>query len=83
MSADTKQHRIDLLSQLSGLLARLRLLREAEGKLENTKRLMGKGGARKVRKEGWVEDGEAPEDRDGERKRWDKAIWKWKLERRK
>jgi U3 small nucleolar RNA-associated protein 11 len=45
--------------------------------------LMGKGGARKVRQAGMVEDESMPEDRNGERKRFEDKAWKWKLERRR
>jgi len=44
---------------------------------------MGKGAARKVREAGFVQDENAPEDRNGERKRFEGKLWKWKLERRR
>ncbi|WVQ81767.1 hypothetical protein IAT38_003892 [Cryptococcus sp. DSM 104549] len=80
---EARAYRLDLLTDLSAHLARLRLLRQAEGKLETTKGLMGKGGAQKVRDAGFVEDENAPEDRNGERKRFEGKMWKWKLERRR
>ena len=45
--------------------------------------MMGKGAARKVRENGWVEDENAPEDRNGDKKRWEGKMWKWKLERKR
>lgn len=78
-----QEHRMELLGNLSALLGRVRLLRQAEARLETTKGLMGKGGARKVREEGFVDDENAPEDRNGERKKFVGKQWKWKLERRK
>lgn len=74
---------MELLARLSALLGRVRKLREAESRLETQKGLMGKGAARRVRDAGFVEDENAPEDRNGERKRWQGKQWKWKLERRK
>lgn len=74
---------MELLARLSALLSRVRLLRQAEIRLETQKGLMGKGAARRVRDAGFVEDEKAPEDRNGERKRWQGKQWKWKLERRK
>ncbi len=74
---------MDLLTNLSALLARVKLLRQAEARLETTKSLMGKGGARKVREAGFVNDEKAPEDRNGERKRFEGKLWKWKLERKR
>lgn len=74
---------MELLTRLSALLGRVRLLREAESRLETQKGLMGKGAARRVRDAGFVEDANVPEDRNGERKRWQGKQWKWKLERRK
>jgi U3 small nucleolar RNA-associated protein 11 len=58
-------------------------LRIAASKLETTKGMMGKGAPRKVRENGWVEDENAPEDRNGEKRRWEGKMWKWKLERKK
>jgi U3 small nucleolar RNA-associated protein 11 len=51
--------------------------------LETTKGMMGKGAPRRTREQGWVEDVNAPEDRNGEKKRWEGKQWKWKLERKK
>ncbi|WVQ73937.1 hypothetical protein IAR50_003518 [Cryptococcus sp. DSM 104548] len=82
-AAASREHRLDLLSSLSAHLNRLKLLRQAEAKLETTKGMMGKGAARKVREQGYVEDESQPEDRNGERKRWQGKVWKWKTERRK
>jgi U3 small nucleolar RNA-associated protein 11 len=45
--------------------------------------MMGKGAPRKVRENGWAEDENAPEDRNGEKKRWEGKMWKWKLERKR
>ncbi len=78
-----QEHRLSLLASLSAHLGRVRLLRQAESKLEATKGLMGKGAARKVREAGFVQDENAPEDRNGERKRFEGKLWKWKLERRR
>ncbi|KAL1411620.1 hypothetical protein Q8F55_002584 [Vanrija albida] len=80
---EAREHRMELLGNLSALLGRVRLLRQAEARLEATKGLMGKGAARKVREAGFVEDENAPEDRNGERKKFVGKQWKWKLERRK
>jgi U3 small nucleolar RNA-associated protein 11 len=44
---------------------------------------LGKGAAQRVQKAGWVEDEEAEEDRNGEKRTFRKDVWKWKLERRK
>ena len=71
------------MTALSAHLGRIRQLRQAEQKLAATKGLMGKGSARKVREAGWVEDETQKEDRNGERKRFEGKVWKWKLERRK
>ncbi|KAL7421977.1 hypothetical protein Q5752_003749 [Cryptotrichosporon argae] len=79
----SRSGRLALLADLSALLNRLRLLRQAEAKLATTKSLMGKGAAKKVREAGFVDDDTAPEDRNGERKRFEGKMWKWKLERRK
>jgi U3 small nucleolar RNA-associated protein 11 len=78
-----QDNRITLLTSLSAHLARLRLLRQAEAKLQATKGLMGKGAATKVREAGFVEDASQPEDRNGDRKRFEGKVWKWKLERRR
>lgn len=80
---EAREHRLQLLSDLSAHLNRLKLLRQAEAKLETTKGLMGKGAVKKVREHGWVEDESQPEDRNGDRKKWQGKIWKWKMERRK
>ena len=61
----------------------MKQLRIAAAKLETTKGMMGKGAARKVRENGWVEDENAPEDRNGDKKRWEGKMWKWKLERKR
>lgn len=76
-------HRLEQLTKLSALLSRVRLLRQAESRLETTKALMGKGAVRKVREAGWVEDETQKEDRNGERRRFESKMWKWKLERKK
>jgi U3 small nucleolar RNA-associated protein 11 len=81
--ADTQAHRMEQLGHLSALLGRVRILRQAEARLETTKALMGKGAARKVREAGLVDDENAKEDRNGERKTMQSKQWKWKLERRK
>lgn len=78
-----QQTRLDLLTSLSAHLARLRLLRQAESRLAQTKSLMGKGSVRKVRDHGWVEDPSVEEDRNGERRRWVGKGYKWKMERKK
>ncbi|WVW84145.1 hypothetical protein I302_106174 [Kwoniella bestiolae CBS 10118] len=78
-----RQNRIELLSLLSAYLHRLTLLRKAESKLETTKSLMGKGQARKVRDTQFVDDDSQPENKNGERKRLEGKMWKWKLERRR
>ncbi|KAL0255420.1 hypothetical protein I308_100224 [Cryptococcus tetragattii IND107] len=80
---EAREYRLQLLSDLSAHLNRLKLLRQAEAKLETTKGLMGKGAVKKVREHGWVEDESQPEDRNGDRKKWQGKIWKWKMERRK
>ncbi|ODO09189.1 hypothetical protein I350_02789 [Cryptococcus amylolentus CBS 6273] len=82
-AAASREHRLDLLSSLSAHLNRLKLLRQAESKLETTKGMMGKGAAQKVREQGYVEDESQPEDRNGERKKWQGKVWKWKTERRR
>lgn len=74
---------MELLGKLSGLLGRVRVLRQAEGRMETTKGLMGKGAARRVRDAGFVEDETVAEDRNGDRKRFEGKQWKFKLERRK
>jgi len=82
--ADTdRTHRLDLLTELSALLGRVKQLRIAAHKLETTKGMMGKGAPRKVRENGWVEDENVPEDRNGDKKRWEGKMWKWKLERKR
>lgn len=78
-----REHRLDQLTELSALLSRVKQLRVAATKLETTKGMMGKGAARKVREAGWVEDENAPEDRNGDKKRYEGKMWKWKLERRR
>ncbi|WWD03338.1 hypothetical protein V865_001390 [Kwoniella europaea PYCC6329] len=83
IAEEAKSHRIELLTLLSAYLNRLKLLRQAENKLETTKSLMGKGAARKIRDTHWVEDESQPENKDGERKRLEGKMWKWKLERRR
>ncbi|KAK8864611.1 hypothetical protein IAR55_001861 [Kwoniella newhampshirensis] len=80
---EARAYRLELLTDLSAYLARLKLLRQAESKLSMTKGLMGKGAATKVREAGFVEDENAPEDRNGEKKRYEGKMWKWKLERRR
>ena len=80
---DDRTLRLDQLTELSALLSRVKQLRTAAAKLETTKGMMGKGAARKVQQSGWVEDETAPEDRNGEKKRWQGKMWKWKLERRR
>ncbi|ODN80628.1 hypothetical protein L202_02813 [Cryptococcus amylolentus CBS 6039] len=82
-AAASREHRLDLLSSLSAHLNRLKLLRQAESKLKTTKGMMGKGAAQKVREQGYVEDESQPEDRNGERKKWQGKVWKWKTERRR
>ncbi|ODO06396.1 U3 small nucleolar RNA-associated protein 11 [Cryptococcus wingfieldii CBS 7118] len=82
-AAASREHRLDLLSSLSAHLNRLKLLRQAESKLETTKGMMGKGAAQKVREQGYAEDESQPEDRNGERKKWQGKVWKWKTERRR
>lgn len=81
--SSSQQYRLELLTSLSAHLARIRLLRQAESKLAATKGLMGKGAARKVRDQGYVEDETQPENRNGDRQKWQEKIWKWKLERRR
>ncbi|EIW70548.1 U3 small nucleolar RNA-associated protein 11 [Tremella mesenterica] len=83
LEEDAREHRLSLLISLSALLRRVRLLRQAESRLHITKALMGKGASRKVREAQWVEDDTQPEDRNGERKRWEGKMWKWKAERRR
>lgn len=78
-----QEYRVSLLTSLSAYLGRIRLLRQAESKLETTKALMGRGAAKKIREAGFVDDENAPEDRNGERKRYEEKMWKWKLERRR
>jgi len=41
------------------------------------------GRAIKVREAGWVDDDTQEEDRNGEKKRFENKLWKWKLERRR
>lgn len=74
---------MERINRLSGLMRRVRVLREAESHLEKTKNLMGKGSSRKIRDAGFVEDENAAEDRNGEKKTFQSKQWKWKLERRK
>ncbi|WVQ99626.1 hypothetical protein IAU59_006763 [Kwoniella sp. CBS 9459] len=81
---EAREHRMELLTSLSAYLGRLKLLRQAESKLLTTKGLMGKGGsARKVREAQFVQDDNAPENKNGERTRLEGKMWKWKLERRR
>jgi len=45
---------------------------------------MSKGGAaRRIRTAGFVDDENAKEDRNGDKKRFEGKMWKWKLERRR
>lgn len=74
---------MEQLGRLSALLGRVRLLRQAETRLETTKGLMGKGAARKIREAGFVDDESVKEDRNGDKKTFQGKQWKWKLERRK
>lgn len=74
---------MEQLGRLSALLGRVRILRQTEARLETTKGLMGKGAARKVREAGFVDDANAAEDRNGEKRTFQGKQWKWKLERRK
>ncbi|OCF74270.1 U3 small nucleolar RNA-associated protein 11 [Kwoniella mangroviensis CBS 8886] len=83
IAEEAKSHRIELLTLLSAYLNRLKLLRQAEHKLETTKSLLGKGSARKIRDTQWVDDESQPESKNGERKRLEGKMWKWKLERRR
>ena len=78
-----REHRIELLTTLSAYLGRIRLLRQAEAKLSTTKAMMGKGASKKVRESAYVEDESRPEDRNGERKRFQGKLFKWKSERKK
>ncbi|CAK9780745.1 small-subunit processome [Cutaneotrichosporon oleaginosum] len=80
---DARIHRLEMLAELSALLGRVRTLRQVETRIANQKGLMGKGAARRVRDAGYVEDPSAPEDRNGDRKKWQEKMWKWKLERKK
>jgi len=45
--------------------------------------MMGKGAVKKVREAKRVDDDKAPEDRNGERKRHEGKMWKWKIERKR
>ncbi|KAK4688095.1 U3 small nucleolar RNA-associated protein 11, partial [Tremellales sp. Uapishka_1] len=81
--SEAREHRMTLLTELSALLSRLKLLRQAESRLEVTKNLMGKGGARKIKEAGWVEDDSQKEDRNGERRRFEGKVWKFSAERRR
>lgn len=72
-----------MLATLSALLGRVRTLRMVETRIETQKGLMGKGGARRVRDAGYVEDKSVAEDRNGDKKKWQEKMWKWKLERKK
>ncbi|WWC61971.1 uncharacterized protein I303_104557 [Kwoniella dejecticola CBS 10117] len=84
LAEEARENRMEHLTLLSAYLARLKLLRQAESKLEITKGLMGKGGvAKRVREDRYVEDENAPEDENGEKKRFEGKMWKWKLERRR
>jgi len=74
---------LTLYAALSAHLVRLRELRVVEAKLEKNLGHLGKGAAQRVQKAGWVEDEEAEEDRNGEKKTFRKDVWKWKLERRR
>lgn len=78
-----QQTRLDLLTTLSAVLGRLKMLRQAESKLLMTKGLMGKGAARKIRGNDYVDDSSAPEDKNGDRKSFQSRLFKWKLERRR
>ncbi|WWC89114.1 uncharacterized protein L201_004032 [Kwoniella dendrophila CBS 6074] len=84
IAEQAREHRMENLTLLSAYLGRIKLLRQAESKLEMTKGLMGKGGsAKKIRESGFVEDDTAPENKNGERTRLQSKLWKWKLERRR
>ncbi|WRT66573.1 uncharacterized protein IL334_003532 [Kwoniella shivajii] len=83
VAEEAREHRMELLTLLSAYLARLKLLRQAESKLETTKGLMGKGAATKIRESQYVEDETVPENKNGERTRLVGKMWKWKLERRR
>ncbi|CAD6585453.1 MAG: hypothetical protein TREMPRED_004150 [Tremellales sp. Tagirdzhanova-0007] len=80
---EARECRLSRLTSLSAHLGRVRLLRQVEARLQATKALMGKGAARKVREAGWVEDENAAEDRNGDKRRLEGKVWKWKLERRR
>ncbi|BEJ13813.1 hypothetical protein CspHIS471_0309870 [Cutaneotrichosporon sp. HIS471] len=80
---DARIHRLEMLAELSALLGRVRTLRDVETRIAKQKGLMGKGSARRVREAGYVEDANAKEDRNGDRKKWQEKMWKWKLERKK
>lgn len=72
-----------MLATLSALLGRVRTLRTVETRIATQKGLMGKGAARRVRDAGYVEDESVAEDRNGDKKKWQEKMWKWKLERKK
>ena len=79
----TQQRRLDLLSDLSAHLGRIRQLHLALSKLSMTKGLMGRGAAVKTRSTHMVDDDAQREDRNGERKRMVHRQFKWKAERRR
>ncbi|WWC70004.1 uncharacterized protein I206_103948 [Kwoniella pini CBS 10737] len=83
LAEEARENRMENLILLSSYLSRLKLLRQAENKLEITKSLMGKGSAKKIREDQFIEDDTAPEDENGDRKRFQSKLWKWKLERRR
>ena len=83
MIADLQQRRLDLLTDLSAHLARIRQLHLALSKLAATKGLMSKGAVVKTRSTHMVDDESQREDRNGERKRMVHREFKWKGERRK
>jgi len=64
-------------------LLRIRELKAAIIQLEKHLGHAGKGAAQRIQKAGWVEDANAPEDKNGERKSKQNDVWKWKLDRKK
>ncbi|THH23090.1 hypothetical protein EUX98_g8089 [Antrodiella citrinella] len=86
--AEAREHRSQLLKELSARLNRDQQLRYAERELEMQKLLMGKGGSRKLAGVEKVEDEDEGDEGRSLRKKVDEKTWKprvykWRLERKR
>ncbi|KAH8099289.1 u3 small nucleolar RNA-associated protein 11 [Cristinia sonorae] len=87
---EAREHRSQLLKELSARLHRDQQLRYAERELEMQKLLMGKGGSRKLAGVEKVdgEDGDSEDEGRGRRekvdeKTWKPRVYKWRVERKR